>query len=242
VRTFSLRHRAISDHATISPQIFRTSTIAAFIQKAIASIISHSKSPMLIEEAKLTFRTVTIGDSSVGKTSIVNKFIRDRFDSSEKNTVGALYDAFTEEIDGRAVEIQIWDTAGQEQYRSLTPVYFRSAAAALLVFDLSNRPSFEHLDDWVTSFRSSSSDRAILFLVGNKSDLAENRMISEEEAKEWADNHSCSYTETSARSGSGIAQLFKAVAATLAGNHLHEIEARVVRPKSASERGNEGCC
>jgi small GTP-binding protein len=202
------------------------------------------KVTMLIEEAKLTFRTVTIGDSSVGKTSLVNKFIRDRFDPSEKNTIGALYDVFTEEVDGRAVEIQIWDTAGQEQYRSLTPVYFRSAAAALLVFDLSNRQSFEHLDDWVTSFRSSSRDRAILFLIGNKCDLTDTRTIFEEEAKEWADHHSCSYIETSARSGSGISQLFKSVAATLANNHLHAIEAQVMKPKQVSLNGRRdgGCC
>jgi small GTP-binding protein len=199
---------------------------------------------MLIEEAKLTFRTVTIGDSSVGKTSIVNKFIRDRFNAAEMNTVGALYDCFTEEIDGRAVEIQIWDTAGQEQYRSLTPVYFRSAAAALLVFDVSNRASFEHLDDWVVSFRNSNSDSALLFLVGNKADLVEQRTVTEEEARKWAETYACDYTETSARSGSGIPQLFKAVAATLASNHLHEIEAHAIRPKTLDreEKGQGGCC
>jgi small GTP-binding protein len=199
---------------------------------------------MLIEEAKLTFRTVTIGDSSVGKTSIVNKFIHDRFDSAEKNTVGALYDSFTENIDGRDVEIQIWDTAGQEQYRSLTPVYFRSAAAALLIFDIANRASFEHLDDWVASFRSSNSDSALLFLVGNKTDLIEQRTVTEEEAKEWAESYHCDYRETSARSGSGIPQLFKAVAATLASNHLHEIENHVIRskPLNREEKGQSGCC
>jgi small GTP-binding protein len=197
---------------------------------------------MLIEEAKLTFRTVTIGDSAVGKTSVVNKFIRGRFDPSEKNTVGALYDTFTEQIDGRDVEVQIWDTAGQEQYRSLTPVYFRSAAAAFLIFDLSNRASFDHLDDWVESFRNSSSDRALLFLVGNKCDLADDRKVTEDEAREWAEAHNCPYSETSARSGAGVTPLFKRAAAMLASNHLHDIESHVPRPKRPDAERADGCC
>jgi small GTP-binding protein len=197
---------------------------------------------MLIEEAKLTFRTVTIGDSSVGKTSIVNKFIRGRFDPAEKNTVGALYDTFTEQIDGRGVEVQIWDTAGQEQYRSLTPVYFRSAAAAFLIFDLTNRASFDHLDDWVESFRNSSSDRALLFLVGNKCDLDDDRKVTEDEAREWADRHNCPYNETSARSGSGVAPLFKNAAARLASNHLHEIESHVIPPRKPDAERSGSCC
>jgi small GTP-binding protein len=180
---------------------------------------------MLIEEDKLIFRTVTIGDSCVGKTSVVNKFIRDRFDPTEKNTIGALYDSYTEEHDGRQIEVQIWDTAGQEQYRSLSPVYFRSAAAALVVFDITNRTSVADLDDWITSFHSANTQKAFLFLVGNKKDLADMRAVTEDEAREWAAKQKCPYFETSARTGGGIPELFKQVAVTLAGNSANDVEA-----------------
>jgi small GTP-binding protein len=200
---------------------------------------------MHIEDAKLTFRAVTIGDSSVGKTSIVNKFIRERFDPGEANTIGALYDAYTECVNGRSIEVQIWDTAGQEQYRSLTPVYFRSASAAILVFDVANRATFEHLDDWVGLFRTASSDRAILFLVGNKCDLADERAVKADEAREWAAKKHCPYLETSARSGSGVRDMFRIVASTLASNHLEEIDAHVAKQKPTAPvpRGpRSGCC
>jgi small GTP-binding protein len=202
---------------------------------------------MLIEDDKFTFRVVTIGDSSVGKTSIVKKFIHDKFDPVEKNTVGALYDSFTDKVGDHDLEVQIWDTAGQEQYRSLSPVYFRSAAAALLVFDITNRTSFENLDDWLASFRNASSDQAALFLLGNKSDLNEQRKVESNEGEDWATGHSCRYFETSARTGDGIPEVFKAVVAKLAGDNFGECEPQMARTSIGGNEGPEeggggGCC
>jgi small GTP-binding protein len=201
---------------------------------------------MLIEDDKLTFRVVTIGDSSVGKTSIVKKFIHGRFDAFEKNTVGALYESFTDKVGGRDLEVQIWDTAGQEQYRSLSPVYFRSAAAALLVFDITNRQSFENLDDWLLSFRNAGTDQAILFLLGNKADLHEQQNVKTGEGEEWAASHGCRYFETSAKTGDGIAEVFKAVVEKLAGDNLGDIEPQLKRTNVGIEgsgtTGDGGCC
>jgi small GTP-binding protein len=197
---------------------------------------------VLRDDDRVTFRTVTIGDSSVGKTSIVSRFIRDRFDPNEKNTIGALYDAYTDNPDGREVEVQIWDTAGQEQYRSLSPVYFRSAAAALIVFDLTNRDSFTNLDDWLTSFRVATAHRAILFLVGNKLDLESDRKIPADEASDWAASNGCSYYETSAKTGQGVRELFSALAATLARSGAR---AEPVSHRQSVERepeADEKCC
>jgi small GTP-binding protein len=179
---------------------------------------------MLIEDDKLTFRVVTIGDSSVGKTSIVKKFVRDAFDPTEKNTVGALYDTFTDTVDGRDIEVQIWDTAGQEQYRALSPVYFRSAAAALLVFDITNRLSFENLDEWLISFRNAGTTQAAILLIGNKADLEDARKVQKFEGRDWADRHDCDYFETSARAGTGIRELFREVVVKLTGNTLEQSE------------------
>lgn len=162
---------------------------------------------MLIEEEKITFRSVTIGDSSVGKTCIVNQFLQDKFDPAEPNTIGTLYESFTDHRDGHDLEIQIWDTAGQEQYRSLGPIYYRSSAAALVVFDITNRKSFEDVSVWVSEFRSVAGENTIILLVGNKIDLPD-RAVDKEEATEWALKNNCIYMETSARNGAGIKQLF----------------------------------
>lgn len=163
---------------------------------------------MLIEEEKITFRSVTIGDSSVGKTCIVNRFLQDKFNPAEPNTIGTLYESFQDVRDGRALEIQIWDTAGQEQYRSLGPIYYRSSAAALVVFDISNRKSFDDIGVWVQEFRNVAGENTVVLLVGNKVDLEEKRVVSKEEAEEWAKKNSCIYCETSARNGEGIKPLF----------------------------------
>ncbi|EAY22783.1 Ras family protein [Trichomonas vaginalis G3] len=162
---------------------------------------------MLIEEEKITFRSVTIGDSSVGKTCIVNRFLQDKFDPAEPNTIGTLYESFTDHRDGHDLEIQIWDTAGQEQYRSLGPIYYRSSLAALVVFDITNRKSFDDINEWVSEFRSVAGENTIVLLVGNKIDLPE-RAVEKEEAQEWATKNNCIYMETSARNGTGVKQLF----------------------------------
>jgi small GTP-binding protein len=169
---------------------------------------------MLNAEVKVTFRVVTIGDSSVGKTSIINRFLRDTFDTDEPGTIGVLYDSFLRHCDGTIVEIQLWDTAGQEQYRALGPVYFRNAAAALIVFDITNSISFQHLGEWLKSFRNVCADAAIVIIVGNKADLPD-RVIQPEEAKIWAKASDAFYVETSAKTGQGVKILFDQLVTTL---------------------------
>jgi small GTP-binding protein len=197
---------------------------------------------MLVEDEHRTFRSVTIGDSSVGKTSLVNKFIHNRFNPHEKNTIVALYDCYTEDYNGEPIEVQVWDTAGQEQYRSLSPVHFKSAAAALLVFDLTNPTSFHNINEWLAFFRSTGPDKALLFLIGNKTDLEDARMVSREDAAQWATEHSCPYFETSAKTGDGVNELFRAVPATLARHQVTPAQQRlrIQRPEGGQKK--EGCC
>ena len=200
---------------------------------------------MLIEEEKITFRSVTIGDSSVGKTCIVNRFLQDKFDPAEQNTIGTLYESFQDTRDGRDLEIQIWDTAGQEQYRSLGPIYYRSSAAALVVFDITNRKSFEDIGVWVQEFRNVAGENTIVLLVGNKIDLASNRVITQEEAQEWAQKNNCIYHETSAMSGEGVKELFKVLVDELMKMYNGEDGMKVVTrsknlEQSDSTSGN-GC-
>jgi small GTP-binding protein len=174
---------------------------------------------MLGTHEGLAFRVVAVGDASVGKTSLINRFLRDTFEIDEPGTIGALYDSFTQQCNGTDVEIQLWDTAGQEQYRSLSPVYFRDADAALIVFDLSNRNSFHNLAEWVALFRHVRPISSIVLIVGNKCDR-QDRVIEPDEGKEWAKNHSASYIETSAKTGEGVKILFDRLIALLAPSLL----------------------
>ena len=138
---------------------------------------------MLIEDEKITFRVVTIGDSSVGKTSIINSR-KNEFNPAEPNTVGTLYDSFTDKRDKNDIEVQIWDTAGQEQYRSLGPIYYRSSAGAIVVFDITNKKSFDDLEEWISVFKREAGERTIVVVVGNKTDLESDRVVSKEDAEE----------------------------------------------------------
>ena len=200
---------------------------------------------MLIEEEKITFRSVTIGDSSVGKTCIVNRFLQDKFDPAEQNTIGTLYESFQDKRDGRDLEIQIWDTAGQEQYRSLGPIYYRSSAAALVVFDITNRKSFEDIGIWIQEFRNVAGENTIVLLVGNKIDLSTERAVTREEAEDWAKKNNCIYQETSARTGEGVKQLFKVLVDELMKMYNGEDGMKVVtRSKNLEQSDNKdngGC-
>jgi small GTP-binding protein len=197
---------------------------------------------MLDSTQKLSFRAVAVGDSSVGKTSIINRFLRDTFELEEPETIGVLYEAFVQEVHGTAVEIQLWDTAGQEQYRSLGPIYFRSASAAIVVFDLTNEESFRSIGEWINSFRNVCTDSAIVIVVGNKCDRTD-RTVQAEEAKAWAKEHDASYVETSAKTGQGVKVLFDELVALLAPSLVDVVECRS-SGIDLRGTGNEkkGCC
>jgi small GTP-binding protein len=192
---------------------------------------------------RVVCRAVTIGDASVGKTSIVGRFIRKFFDPNEANTVGACYDSFTSEYQGHRIQVEIWDTAGQEEYRALAPIYFRNAAAAILVFDLTNSLSFDHIDAWLKSFRDVAGERASALLVGNKTDR-EGRAVLPSKATEWADAHGCCYIETSAATGDGIKELFARLVAVLAEAKLVDEPRKEALPPAAEPAGGteRKCC
>lgn len=166
---------------------------------------------MIVDDHTATYRAVTIGESSVGKTCIVNRFIRGTFNLTEPNTVGATYDTYTEKRDDLNIELQIWDTAGQERFRSLSPAYFRGANAAIAVFDLTKRSTFSAIPKWIETFKAAAGPDALVFIVGNKCDLNENDMVGYNEAEEWCKSEGYTYTVTSAKTGEKIPELFKNV-------------------------------
>jgi small GTP-binding protein len=150
------------------------------------------------------FRVVTIGDSSVGKTSILSQLVHAEFDPNATATVAAEFVHHTKQVEGQDYEMQIWDTAGAEMFRSLGPIYYRNAVGAIVVFDLSNPRSFENLSSWISAFLSWSEKNPVIIVLGNKLDLTEVLKVSELSASEWAESNGYSYFSTSAKTGIGI--------------------------------------
>jgi small GTP-binding protein len=169
---------------------------------------------MLVEKTSFHCRVVLIGDASVGKTSLLNQLVSRQFDLRETATIAANYQIYVEEVDGIKIELQIWDTAGQEKFRSLGPIYYRNASAAIVVYDVTNRQSFDNIADWISAFVDVAGIRPIIAIVGNKSDITE-KAVAVHEAREWASSKGyCTY-QTSAKTNEGVKELFQGLAKEL---------------------------
>ena len=156
----------------------------------------------------MIFKIVLIGDSSVGKTNILSKYLTDEFDPESKATVGVEFGTKNFKIENNIVKVQIWDTAGQERYRSITNAYYKGAKGSLLVYDITNKKSFENLERWISDLKTNGDDKISIILLGNKSDLEDKRVISTEEGKNKAEFYNFAFMETSALNGSNIEKAF----------------------------------
>jgi small GTP-binding protein len=161
------------------------------------------------------FKVPLIGDSSVGKTSIVNRYTSVAFSGNASPTVGVSIVTISFTINNEKIELSIWDTAGQEKFRSLVPLYTRHAALVILVFDISSRTSFDGLDGWIEKIRSEMGIACPIFVVANKIDLA--NLVPQDEITRWADQNECTAYFTSAITGDGVGDMFRAVAEKLMG-------------------------
>ena len=157
---------------------------------------------------QLSFKFVLVGDSAVGKTAMCKMFCENKFNPSQPQTIGLEFGTRIVEVQGVRIKLQIWDTAGQERFHSITRAYFRSSAAVFLVYDVTNRESFGRLGQWVEDAMQLSPATSIKVLVGNKTDLANNRAVSTAEAKDFAVQHGLKFFETSALSGDKIDDAF----------------------------------
>lgn len=158
------------------------------------------------KSAELSVKTVIIGDSGVGKTCLLTRFIRDVFDEGSQPTLGVEFMAKVVATPKRRIELQLWDTAGQELFRSVTRGYYRGALVAYLVYDITSQGSFQSLSRWIDDLKQATPNDVITILIGNKSDMAANRQVSVEEAEKFAQEHNMKYFEASAKNGERVAE------------------------------------
>ncbi|KAK0497197.1 ras family-domain-containing protein [Armillaria luteobubalina] len=162
-------------------------------------------------------KIVLLGDQSVGKTSLITRFMYDTFDNTYQATIGIDFLSKTMYLEDRTVRLQLWDTAGQERFRSLIPSYIRDSSVAIVVFDITNRQSFLSTTKWIDDVRSERGSDAIIVLVGNKADLSDKRQVTLEEATAKATQLEILFMETSAKAGHNVKSLFKKIAMSLPG-------------------------
>ena len=162
------------------------------------------------------FKLVLLGDTAVGKSCLVVRFVRDEFFEFQEPTIGAAFLTQTVALDDATVKFEIWDTAGQERYRSLAPMYYRGAAAAIVVYDVTNKDSFAGAKSWVKELQRRGDPNVVIALAGNKADLPPSmRKVEREEAAAYAEENGILHLETSAKNANNVKALFVEIAKKL---------------------------
>jgi len=192
----------------------------------------------------LTFKFLVIGNSGVGKTSLVHRLCLNEFSEEIETTIGLEYMVYKLSISDTKVQLQIWDTAGQEQYRSLGRSYYRDAVGVLIVFAYNDHKSLDSLDQWISDARTYCHPNMRVLLVGNKIDLEEDRAISKSEIEQYAKKRKLDFIETSAKTNANVHEAFQRAARSVyqavITNEIRIGPTPEIRPVHTSN--DKGCC
>ena len=169
-------------------------------------VIEEVVSPQAKEDFKL--KIVVVGDSGVGKTNLIKRFISNEFSGNLKATIGVEFMSKTYRINKHLFKIEIWDTAGQERYKSITAIYYKGSKGALIVYDTTNQTTFENIDKWILELKDKTSNDIKLMIVGNKIDLKDERQVKNEDALKKADTLGIPLMETSALEATNVKEAF----------------------------------
>lgn len=193
-----------------------------------------------IMSTSYSFKFIIIGSSGVGKTAILKRLVEDTFSTDSQSTIGVEFDSTMIEVDGQQIKLQIWDTAGQERFRSIAKAYFRNAVGVILVFDITERKSFDDVNMWLNDVHSLCDPTAVVLLIGNKCDLAENRVVTLSEAEQFAQHHQLQYLETSAMNGTNVKDAFVKVATQIYRKGIKASPKPKITPTENQDK--KGCC
>ena len=152
---------------------------------------------------------IIIGDAAVGKSNLLVRYTSGQFKEEYQLTIGVEFGSNNVIIGDNTYRIQIWDTAGQENFRSITRSYYKNTACAIIVYEISNKKSFENISSWIEECKNTAPKSILMVLVGNKCDLEDNREVTEEEGREFAEKNGMLFFETSAKTGKNVEELFK---------------------------------
>jgi small GTP-binding protein len=193
-----------------------------------------------VKKDTVNYKFVLVGDSAVGKSSVAHRYISNDFYEFQEPTIGAAFMAKKLNIDDREVRLEIWDTAGQERYRSLAPMYYRNASVALVVYDITQKSSFEGAQSWIEEILRRASDNCIILLLGNKSDLENEIKVDENEVNNYVRNKDILHFKTSAKTGLNIKRIFN----TTINKLVEENKEGIIKQKNLNDVkvNNTNCC
>ena len=181
------------------------------------------------QEYDYLFKLLLIGNSSVGKSSLLFRFCENVWDDSFVPTIGVDFKLKTLEVNGKKVKLQIWDTAGQERFKNITSSYYRGGNGVLVVYDITDRESFENLTSWLIEIEKNANKNVYKLLIGNKCDLEDKRKISVQEGKEFAESNGMKFIETSAKDNTKVQEAFELLTTEI-------IKANLNKEKGPSEK------
>lgn len=192
------------------------------------------------------FKLVLLGESAVGKSSLVLRFVKGSFMEYQESTIGAAFLTNSVLLDDTTVKFEIWDTAGQERYHSLAPMYYRGAQAAIVVYAVNAAETFQRAKQWVKELQRQASPNIVIALAGNKADMVQppdtkKRQVSTEEAQAYADENHLLFKETSAKTAQNVTEIFEEIAKKLPKNEA-PTRKPPIKVDNAGSSGKKGCC
>lgn len=197
------------------------------------------------------YKILLLGSSAVGKSSLLLRFADDTFKENQISTIGVDWKIKTVDMNGKRIKLQLWDSAGQERFRTIASSYYRGAHGVAIVFDLTDAKSFESLESWLEEIGEHASGSVRRILIGNKNDLEDERAVKEADARAFADNAGMQYVETSAKSASNVTEAFMNMTkdifdsigsnGTVAARPVSALDLGMPDGKSVGEK-KSGCC
>ena len=204
----------------------------------------------------ILLKLVMIGDSGVGKTNILSRYINNEFSLTTKSTVGVEFGSKLIKKNDKIIQLQIWDTAGQERYKSITSAYYKGAKGAFVVYDITKEKTFKNIDKWILDLKANGNEDILIILIGNKLDLEKSREVMVNDVKRKAEELKVAYFETSALDGSNIEHDFDVIVGEMvkkfgdeinqakrdSNNNNKAINIDVGNKKEKAKKGLFGCC